>query len=69
MSAPPGFLEGYKAIAKAIGRSERSCKRYARRRRDPLPVYLFLGAIVIRETALKEWMNRQGIAPGMQPVE
>jgi len=62
------LLEGWKAIAEALGRTERSCRRYARRRRDPLPVYRYLGTVVIHRAALDEWKKRQGTSYNMEPV-
>jgi hypothetical protein len=62
------LIEGWKSIADALERTERSCRRYAKRRRDPLPVYRYLGTVVIHRTALEDWKRRQGTSYNMDPV-
>lgn len=52
-------LEGWAAIADAIGRNERTARHYARRADDPLPVYKGLGRAVAYHAELEEWVRRQ----------
>ena len=52
-------LTGWKAISEALGRNERSARRYATRRLDPLPAYRHLGVIVVAQSALLDWKQRQ----------
>jgi len=47
------FVETWKGIATALGRSERWCRYMARRGQDPLPVFK-VGGIV-----LEDWLSRQ----------
>ena len=56
-------VEGWKAIAEAIGMDERTAQRYARRPKDPLPVYWRRcgGFVVAHATALRDWLERQEI--------
>lgn len=56
----PWDLEGMKAIADFLGRSEGWCRRYADESLDdPLPVHRYLGRLVARSGALRAWQLRQ----------
>ncbi len=61
-------VEGWKAIAGAIGVNERTARRYAKRREDPLPVYWRRqgGSVVAHATGLRDWVARQEIPLGMR---
>lgn len=61
------ILQGWKDISVALGRNERSARRYAVRRMDPLPVYRHLGAIVVSASALADWKKRQAKAYQAKP--
>lgn len=52
-------LQGWKQIASAIGRDEKTARSYADEAIDPLPAYEYLGAIIVVESALQEWLKRQ----------
>lgn len=54
-------VEGWKAISGAIGVSTVTAQTYARRRKDPLPVYWRRcgGGVVAHATALRDWLARQ----------
>lgn len=56
-------VQGWKAIAAAIGVSERTARDYAKRTKDPLPVYWRRcgGGVVAHATALRDWIRRQEI--------
>ncbi len=56
-------IEGWKAIAAAIGVTERTARRYANRRHDPLPVYWRRrgGTVVAHATGLRDWIARQDV--------
>lgn len=56
------LIEGWKAIADAIGKSRSQTIRYAKRSWDPLPAYRRFGTIVVSETALRDWERRQTVA-------
>jgi len=61
-----GFdLESWKEIAALVGRSESTCKAYAARRDDPLPVYEMLGRVVARRSEVEAWAGRQARAKGL----
>lgn len=54
-------LEGWDAIADHMKKSVRTVQRYARRRRDPMPVYRHLGRIVAKEEDIDAWDRRQTV--------
>lgn len=53
------FVETWKGIALALGRSERWCRYMARRGQDPLPVYKVGGIVRMNKTDLDAWLMRQ----------
>lgn len=52
-------IEGWRAIAEALGVSERHAVRYGVRDDDPLPVRKRFGRVYIQSTELYEWVQRQ----------
>lgn len=70
------FVETWKGIATALGRSERWCRYMARRGADPLPVFKVGGIVRLNSTDLEDWLSRQRdrsirmpvIAAGAAPV-
>jgi len=61
-------VEGWDAIASAIGVSRASAQSYAHRKKDPLPVYWSRcgGRVVAHATALRDWIERQDIPLDMR---
>ena len=53
------FVETWKGIATALGRSERWCRYMARRAGDPLPVFKVGGIVRLNTTDLEDWLSRQ----------
>ena len=53
------FVETWKGIATALGRSERWCRYMARRGADPLPVFKVGGIVRLNHTDLEDWLSRQ----------
>lgn len=53
------FVETWKGIATALGRSERWCRYMARRGADPLPVFKVGGIVRLNSTDLEDWLSRQ----------
>ena len=53
------FVETWKGIAMALGRSERWCRYMARRGADPLPVFKVGGIVRLNNTDLEDWLSRQ----------
>jgi len=53
------FVETWKGIASALGRSERWCRYMARRTSDPLPVFKVGGIVRLNATDLNEWLSHQ----------
>jgi hypothetical protein len=53
------FVETWKGIADALGRSERWCRYMARRTSDPLPVFKVGGIVRLNATDLNEWLAQQ----------
>lgn len=53
------FVETWKGIATALGRSERWCRYMARRAADPLPVFKVGGIVRLNATDLEDWIARQ----------
>lgn len=53
------FVETWKGIATALGRSERWCRYMARRAADPLPVFKVGGIVRLNGSDLDDWIARQ----------
>ena len=53
------FVETWKGIAHALGRSERWCRYMARRNSDPLPVFKVGGIVRLTAGDLNDWLSRQ----------
>lgn len=53
------FVETWKGIAMALGRSERWCRYMARRGSDPLPVFKVGGIVRLNNNDLEDWLARQ----------
>ena len=53
------FVETWKGIATALGRSERWCRYMARRAGDPLPVFKVGGIVRLNSPDLEDWLSRQ----------
>lgn len=53
------FVETWKGIATALGRSERWCRYMARRGGDPLPVFKVGGIVRLNQSDLEDWLGRQ----------
>jgi hypothetical protein len=53
------FVETWKGIATALGRSERWCRYMARRAADPLPVFKVGGIVRLNDGDLEDWLSRQ----------
>jgi hypothetical protein len=53
------FVETWKGIAHALGRSERWCRYMARRTSDPLPVFKVGGIVRLTAADLNDWLSRQ----------
>jgi hypothetical protein len=68
------FVETWKGIADALGRSERWCRYMARRVSDPLPVFKVGGIVRLNLQDLEGWLSQQrdrsmarpAIAPALQ---
>jgi hypothetical protein len=56
-------LEGWDAIAFAIGVSVRTAQRYADDPDDPMPIMRFKGNIRAREHELRVWVKRHTQRP------
>lgn len=52
------YVETWKGIAYALGRSERWCRYMARREQDPLPVFKIGGIVRLNKDDLDEWLAR-----------
>jgi hypothetical protein len=66
------FVETWKGIAHAVGRSERWCRYMAQRQGDPLPVFKVGGIVRLNLEDLGDWLGRQrrrslGDAAGGRP--
>ena len=64
------FVETWKGIATALGRSERWCRYMARRTSDALPVFKVGGIVRLNLIDLEDWLMRQrdrslGAAPNL----
>ena len=53
------FVETWKGIAFALGRSERWCRYMARRDQDPLPIFKVGGIVRMNQADLDGWLERQ----------
>jgi hypothetical protein len=53
------FVETWKGIALALGRSERWCRYMARRTADPLPVFKVGGIVRLNSGDLEDWLAHQ----------
>ena len=53
------FVETWKGIAFALGRSERWCRYMAQRDEDPLPVFKMGGIVRLDSADLEQWLARQ----------
>jgi hypothetical protein len=53
------YVETWKGIAHALGRSERWCRYMARRAEDPLPVFKVGGIVRLNGDDLALWLSRQ----------
>ena len=53
------FVETWKGLATALGRSERWCRYMARRTGDPLPVFKVGGIVRLNTSDLEDWLVRQ----------
>jgi hypothetical protein len=53
------FVETWKGIAMALGRSERWCRYMARKAGDPLPVFKVGGIVRLNMGDLDDWLTRQ----------
>jgi hypothetical protein len=53
------FVETWKGIATALGRSERWCRYMARRGQDPLPVFKVGGIVRLNASDLEDWLASQ----------
>lgn len=64
-------VEGWKAIAAAIGVSEVTARKYAKWKKDPLPVYRRRpgSGVVAHATALRDWDRRRNTPLVMEEAE
>jgi hypothetical protein len=62
------FVETWKGIATALGRSERWCRYMARRGSDPLPVFKVGGIVRLNNNDLEDWLTRQRDRSIRQPA-
>jgi hypothetical protein len=53
------YVETWKGIAYAMGRSERWCRYMARREEDPLPVFKIGGIVRLNSQDLDDWIAGQ----------
>ena len=53
------YVETWKSIATALGRSERWCRYMAQRAADPLPVFKIGGIVRLNHGDLEDWLARQ----------
>ena len=53
------YVETWKGIAHALGRSERWCRYMAQRPADPLPVFKVGGIVRLNIEDLGDWLARQ----------
>jgi hypothetical protein len=57
------YVETWKGIAFAVGRSERWCRYMAQRAQDPLPVVKWGGIVRVYRDEMERWMSRQQVRP------
>jgi hypothetical protein len=62
------FVETWKGIAGALGRSERWCRYMARAAQDPLPVFKVGGIVRLNASDLEDWLSRQRTRSLGRPV-
>ena len=62
------FVETWKGIATALGRSERWCRYMAQRDADPLPNFKVGGIVRMNLPDLDEWLGRQRTRSLARPV-
>lgn len=53
------YVETWKGIADAVGRSERWCRYMAQGGQDPLPVFKIGGIVRLNGCDLDAWIDRQ----------
>ena len=53
------YVETWKGIAHALGRSERWCRYMARRTADALPVFKLGGIVRLNIADLEDWLTQQ----------
>ncbi len=56
------YVETWKGIAFAVGRSERWCRYMARRSNDPLPVFKIGGIVRLNKADLDAWIDKQRLS-------
>jgi hypothetical protein len=61
-AAMGSYVETWKGIAGALGRSERWCRYMAGRPADPLPVFKVGGIVRLTADDLAAWLERQRAA-------
>jgi hypothetical protein len=62
------FVETWKGIADALGRSERWCRYMARRTNDPLPVFKVGGIVRLNLQDLEGWLSGQRDRSMARPI-
>jgi len=62
------YVETWKSIAHALGRSERWCRYMAQRDADPLPVFKVGGIVRLNMHDLEDWLGRQRTRTLARPV-
>jgi hypothetical protein len=62
------YVETWKSIASALGRSERWCRYMAQRGADPLPIFKVGGIVRMNMSDLDEWLGRQRTRTLARPV-
>lgn len=62
------YVETWKSIATALGRSERWCRYMAQRGADPLPVFKVGGIVRLNQSDLEDWLGRQRVRSLARPV-
>jgi hypothetical protein len=63
------YVETWKGIAHALGRSERWCRYMAQREGDPLPVFKVGGIVRLNGDDLADWLVRQRDRSIAQPQQ
>ena len=62
------YVETWKGIAHALGRSERWCRYMARRTGDGLPVFKVGGIVRLNMLDLEDWLARQRATTLGRPI-